>query len=250
MSSLVRTVAIFIAGILAACSSGNDASDRADATEGAAGSAAASAAASVSEFAQAAPSEPADGAPEGFERIVVADAGFSLALPDGWETISAEELSETGVMDELMEANPDAQGPLEQARAALENDQIALFAFDAREESISSGFAANVNAIDVGPVEGTAEDAGEEIVAAIEDQVPVNGEVSSETVTLPAGEAALIRYEWSVANASGETVDVSVTQYAILAEGGGFVLSMSAATDTLDQYEETFRQIAESFSEE
>ena len=65
-----------------------------------------------------------------------------------------------------------------------------------------------------------------------------------------SSEAALIRYDWSVVNVEGEPTNVSVTQYAIIGQTSGYVLSMSAATETAVDYEEVFRQIAESFVEE
>jgi tetrahydromethanopterin S-methyltransferase subunit B len=90
------------------------------------------------------------------------------------------------------------------------------------------------------------------VAEAIAQQVPVVGDVETSTVTLPAGEAARIVYEWPIEDADGETTLVTVTQYAILADlsGNGFILSMSAASDRLAEYEDVFRQIAESFAEE
>ena len=82
---------------------------------------------------------------------------------------------------------------------------------------------------------------------AISAQVPVNGEVETDTATLPAGEAGIVRYEWTVSAADGSSTDVAVTQYAVLADGTGYILSFSAASDTIDDYRPLFEQIAESF---
>lgn len=188
--------------------------------------------------------------PEGWERITVAEGGFSLAVPDDWEPISADDIGDSGVMEEMLDANPEAATAIQQAQAAIAGGQIALFVFDASEASVGSGFAANLNVIPVGPVGSSAEDAAEEIAAAVEEQVPVTGEVTTEAVTLPAGDAALIGYEWTVAGPDGTSTDVRVTQYAIIGERGGYILSMSAATEAAGEYEETFRLIAESFVEE
>ncbi len=183
-------------------------------------------------------------------RVTVAEQGFSVAVPEYWQPLSADALSESGALKEMLDANPDAAGPIEQARGAIEGGQMALFAFDASAESVGSGFTANVNVINVGVVEGSAEDAAADIKAAIEEQVPVTGDVSTETVMLPAGEAALIRYEWSVAALDGPTAGVSVMQYAILGDAAGFVMSLSTSTDSLDDYTSVFSKIAESFAEE
>jgi hypothetical protein len=250
------TIAIALAVVLAACGqadpspaatgvAADDPTQTASPTEAEGPTAAASPAADAS---------PASDArtPEGWTRVVVADRGFSLAIPEAWEQLSADAFPDADSMQEMLEANPEAAVAIEQGQAALAGGQIALFAFDTTEENLESGFATNLNAIDVGPVEGTAEEAAEEIAGAIEQQIPVTGEVETSTVSLPAGDAALVRYEWEIDDGQGTTTSVTVTQYAIIgdASGNGFILSMSAATDQLDEYEDVFRQIAESFAEE
>lgn len=191
------------------------------------------------------------GAPEGWQRITVAEQGFSLAVPPEWEELSPDIIGDSGVMDQMMEANPDAAAALEQAQAAIASGQIALFAFDTSDEGIESGFATNLNAINVGPVEGTAEDAAAEVAEAIRQQIPVTGEVETATTSLPAGDAAVVHYEWEVDDGAGTVTTVTVAQYAIIADSGtGFILSMSAGSESAARYEETFRQIAESFREE
>jgi hypothetical protein len=190
-------------------------------------------------------------APDGWRRVAVAEQGFSLAVPGEWQELSPELLGESGVMEQMREANPNAAEALDQAAAAIEGGQIALFAFDPSGTSTESGFATNLNAINVGPVEGSAEDAADEVAGAIRQQIPIIGDVETETVSLPAGDAALVRYEWEVDDGEGTVTTVTVRQYAIIADGGtGFILSMSAASEAIKGYEETFRQIAESFREE
>ena len=105
-----------------------------------------------------------------------------------------------------------------------------------------------MNVINAGPVDDSAQEAADLMAEGIRAQVPVNGEVETETVTLPAGEAGVVRYEWTVAGGDGSSTDVSVTQYAVLADGDGFILSFSAATDTMNEYGPLFEQVAETFS--
>ena len=191
------------------------------------------------------------GTPEGWQRVTVAEQGFSLALPQDWEELSPEVIGDSGVMEQMMEANPDAAAALEQAQAAIASGQIALFAFDTSDEGIESGFATNLNAINVGPVEGTAEEAADEVAEAIRQQIPITGEVETGTASLPAGEAAVVHYEWEVDDGEGTVTTVTVAQYAIIGDSGtGFILSMSAGSDSAERYDEVFRQIAESFREE
>lgn len=190
------------------------------------------------------------GTPEGWQRITVAEQGFSLAVPPDWEELSPDVIGDSGVMEQMMEANPDAAAALEQAQAAIAGGQIALFAFDTGDEGIESGFATNLNAINVGPVEGTAEEAADEVAEAIRQQIPITGEVETETASLAAGEAAVVHYEWEVDDGAGTVTTVTVAQYAIIGDSGtGFILSMSTGSATAARYEEIFRQIAESFRE-
>jgi len=61
------------------------------------------------------------------------------------------------------------------------------------------------------------------------------------------GDAAVLRYEWTVAGEDGSSTDVAVTQYALVANGSGYTLTFSAPAETLAEYGPIFDQIAESF---
>ena len=190
-------------------------------------------------------------APAGWHRVAVEEQGFSLAVPDGWQELSPELIADTGLLDEVRERNPDAAGALEQAQAAIEQGSIAIFAFDTDQEQLASGFASNLNAINVGVVAGSAEEAAAEVADAVRQQVPITGDVETETTSLPAGDAAVLTYEWEVTGTDGDPRPVRVMQYAIIGDSGsGFILSMSAAADSFADYEDDFVQIAESVREE
>ena len=251
MHTLRRTApALLLGAILAAC--GQDAATPTGSVADPSPTASASPAASPdpSPSADGSPSAGAD-APAGWHRIAVTEQGFSLAVPDGWQELSPALIADTGLLEDVREANPDAAGALEQAQAAIEQGDIAIFAFDTDEERLASGFASNLNAINVGTVEGSAEEAGAEMADAIRQQIPITGEVETATASLPAGDAAVLTYEWAIAPTDGEARPVRVTQYAIIGHSGeGFILSMSAAADAFAEYEEVFVQIAETFREE
>jgi hypothetical protein len=185
--------------------------------------------------------------------VTVEEEGFSIAVPAGWQELTSEDIAESGVIDAMASANPAAADTLAQAQAAIESGQIAYFAFDLEPDDTSVAFAANVNVISGGPIgdDDTAESAAEEMAAGVESQIAVNGEVETGTVTLPAGEAGVVAYEWSVALPDGTSTDVAVRQYAVLVDGEAYVLSFSARADTLaGEYERTFERIAESFATE
>lgn len=186
--------------------------------------------------------------PETWQRITVDQSGFSLEVPADWEELSADVLADEALLADLAERNPDAASVLEQGQEALENGTIAVFAFD--PNAGDAGFAANLNVINVGPVAESIEEAAESVAAAIEQQIPVTGPIEVDTTALPAGDAATVTYEWEIARPDGGATPVTVVQYAIVVDSGtGFILSMSAATDDVGGYDETFRHIAESFRE-
>lgn len=197
----------------------------------------------------AGPGASAAALPDGWERVTAAEAGFSMALPDGWDELTSDDLGDDQ-FDALESANPESAAILEQAQQAMQSGQIAFFAFDLEPTDASSTFAANVNVIDSSEVRGSATEVADELASQIRDQLPINGEVETETASLPAGETAIVRYEWTVASADGSSNDVTVTQYLILGDDGGYIISFSAATPTMAEYGATFRSMAESFQEE
>lgn len=189
--------------------------------------------------------------PEGWRRVAVAERGFSIAVPEDWEELSPDVLTGSGAMERMLEANPEAEAAVEQAISLIEGGEIALFLFDTGQTWATTGFATNVNVINIGPVIGSAEDAAIEIANAIRQEVPITGEVEAETLTLPSGEAVRIGYEWEVAGGANDATPVQVSQYAILGRSGtGFIVSMSVASAVADRYDDTFRQMAESFRED
>lgn len=186
--------------------------------------------------------------PAGWTNAVIDEAGFSIGLPDGWQKISFEDVNASGAFDAMKSANPEAAGVLQQAQDAIAAGQIALFAFDSQPTDPSRTFAANVNVINTGAASGTAGEAADGMANLIRQQVPVTGDVQTDTVDLPAGSAGVVRYRWKVAGATGTATDVAVTQYAILAGGTGYIVSFSIPADTVAEYGPLIEQMAQSFT--
>lgn len=188
----------------------------------------------------------------GWTRVTVADEGFSVALPEDWDELSAEDLGESGIISDMASANPAVADTLAEAQTAIESGQIAFFAFDGEPEDASIPFAANVNVINGGATgpNDSAADAAEQMAEGIRAQVPVNGEVETDTVSLPAGESGVVRYEWTVAGANGVSTDVAVTQYAVIADRMAYIVTMTAPAASDEHYGPIFEDIAESFDTE
>jgi hypothetical protein len=190
-----------------------------------------------------------DGAPTGWTRAH--GEGFSIAVPEAWQPLSAADLADSGIFDTMREANPDAAAVLDQAQTALETGQLALFAFDPGQRTTETGFAANLNVIPVTDVGGgDLQDAADQMAQVIQLQIPVIGEISTGTATLPAGEAAVIAYKWTVGLPSGESVDVAVTQYLVVTGDDGYILTMTGIGEDSAADAARWEQMAGTFREE
>jgi hypothetical protein len=193
---------------------------------------------------------PAADLPDGWRRITLAEKGFSLAVPAAWVDMSLGNL--TDGMDAIAGANPQVANIWNETRSAIENGKIALFAFDDRPEVATAVFRSNVNVISPSgaPPGNDTEALARQLAVEIKGQLPVVGEVQSDTTLVPAGKAAVIRYHWNLnLPGSGET-PISVTQYLVVGERRAFIVSLTSTVAQAGEYEPIFGQIIESLREE
>lgn len=177
-----------------------------------------------------APSPRTVGLPDGWSRVQ--GDGFSIGLPDSWESLSAADIANSGVIDQMREDNPDAAAAIDQAEAAMRSGQVQLFAFDPGPRTVDSGFATNVNVIRIGDTgDEPIADLAEQAAAGVQLQVPIDGEIETETTTLPAGEAAVLTYRWTLNAPSGQAFDIAVTQYLIVTDGDAYIVTFSGLND-------------------
>ena len=222
--------ALFLVISVAACSSGNDPST---AASGASAGAASTSAAG----------EPTTG----LTQVEVAGEGFSIGIPVGWTELSAADLEEAGGFGDVGSANPGVANALSQAQAAIESGQLALFAADVEPQDPSSPFVARINVINGGPTGELPADAAEQMAAGVRAQIPVNGDIQTGSASLPAGDAAVLRYESSAVGEDGSSTDVAVSQYALVANGNGYIITFSAPAGAMAEYGPVFDQVVQSF---
>jgi hypothetical protein len=183
--------------------------------------------------------EPDDAAAPGAADVPVGYAliegdGVSIAAPDDWQALDPEAFGMTP--DELEAAFPDAPRELlEQATGAFE-EGAKLFAFD-----VDDDFSSNVN---------IASFPGEVPLSLLEDQAIAQLEalggalVSSDSVTVPAGEALRIEYTLAVAAPDGSSIRASGVQFYVVADGRTHVITVTTAEDVgelADAMIDTFR---------
>ena len=151
-------------------------------------------------------------------RIEVADKGFALTLPDGWTRV---------------DVTPEA---LEAAMAASELDPALAAQYEAQIKSLL-GTGLSIFAFGPDPTAGTQVTVlalpGMGLSLDLLDQINTSqlenlaeGDIVSERVTLPAGDAIHYRYALGVEGTGGATLD----QYFILAGPNQLVVTATNAS--------------------
>jgi hypothetical protein len=152
-------------------------------------------------------------------RIVVADKGFAVTLPDGWTRVDVT----PEALDAAMEASDLDPALAAQYEAQIKNllgTGLSIFAFG---PDPSKGTQVTVLAL---PGMGMSLDLLDQINSSQLENL-AQGDVVSERITLPAGDAIHYRYALGVEGAGGATLD----QYFILAGSNQLVVTATNASE-------------------
>jgi hypothetical protein len=151
-------------------------------------------------------------------RIVVADKGFALTLPDGWTRvdITPEALEAAMAASEL---DPALAAQYETQIKSLLGTGLSIFAFG---PDPSKGTQVTVLAL---PSMGLSLDLLDQINTSQLENL-AEGDIESERITLPAGDAIHYRYAVGVEGTGGATLD----QYFILAGPNQLVVTATNAS--------------------
>lgn len=127
-------------------------------------------------------------------RIVNPGDGYAITLPEGWTRFDLTAANIDAVLEAAIE-DPVAR---EAARAQLAQAAAAGWRFMAfRNADLASDFATNVNVISA-PSMGLSLDVLEQLNIAQLEQLPaLEGEIDSERIILPSGEALHLKYKLS-----------------------------------------------------
>jgi hypothetical protein len=184
--------------------------------------------ASASASVEASPS--AAGGPVGTTgRIVDESKGFAVTLPDGWTRLDlagADIEKMLGTASENM--TPEARQALEQQLAALSAAGLTFFAIGPSDDP---NFATNLNILAL-PAGGMTLDMLEQLnVAQLKAMGSIAGDVKSERVTLPAGDALHLRYAITTPGVDGAEIKPAVDQYLIVGGGQQYIVTFSGLDD-------------------
>ncbi len=164
--------------------------------------------------------------------IMVADKGFGVTLPDGWQSLPVDPAALQAVVDSLP-ADSEMRTMLESQMGSGALQAIGFWAFDVRPETNAAGFTRNMNVIvqppttfDLSLVEST--------VKAQLGTLKGIGEITSKTVTLPTGDALRLDYALTVPAADGSTTSVATTQYYVQLPKATLIISFTSEAGAAD----------------
>jgi hypothetical protein len=154
-------------------------------------------------------------------RIVIPDQGFAVTLPDGWTRIDLAAKDIDALIEAAGAQNPDLAGMYTQQIRAMAAQGLVLFAFG---PNMATG--TNINILST-PSMGLSLDFLEQADLAQLGAL-ADGEISSERVLLPAGEAIHLRYALSAGSGAPSP---TIEQYFLLNGDKQFVVSMTNASE-------------------
>jgi hypothetical protein len=153
-------------------------------------------------------------------RIEVPEHGFAVTLPAGWTRIDLQSGDLEAIMAAAGAENPELANLYTAQIQAMLASGLVIFAFG---PDISTGTNLNILSL---PSMGMSLDLLEQANLA-QLQSLADGQVSSERVTLPAGEALHLRYSIAAAN---QPVSPTIDQYLVLKGDRQLMVSVTNAS--------------------
>ena len=155
-------------------------------------------------------------------RIEVPEHGFAVTLPAGWTRIDLQSGDLEAIMAAAGAENPELANLYTAQIQAMLASGLVIFAFG---PDISTGTNLNILSL---PSMGMSLDLLEQANLA-QLQSLADGQVSSERVTLPAGDALHLRYSIAAAN---QPVSPTIDQYLVLKGDRQLMVSVTNASAT------------------
>jgi hypothetical protein len=170
----------------------------------------------------------------------VASQGFSVAVPESWRAIGVDEYRE-GDAESLIEENPALEPYAEAFRGP-----DSLLKFVAVGPNVADD-ALSLNIIVEELSRGmTLEKYNQVSVSFLRTLPNVSGDVESERVRLPAGEAVKLSYRAELM-IEGSPQTVFNLTYLLVDDGTAYVLGYHTRPELASTYEDTFARSAQSF---
>jgi len=170
-----------------------------------------------------------------------AEDHFAITLPALWlPLVESRGVIKTSI-ETVQEDNPTMAALLEDQLSTMGDVPVALIAFDLAPETLSTGFATNLNVIKQPIPSGFSLDYVVQFSAdQLEQVLGLSGTAESTKVRLPAGEAIMLDYALS-----GQAV---ARQYYLMNEQTVYILTFTAAASVADSSIILFNEMMQSFT--
>jgi hypothetical protein len=160
--------------------------------------------------------------PKGWKRAASDSSQVSIGLPPGW-------LSKNMKASDLAGGDKSLPSDLEKAAdEALSNGAIKLIAFHTLKKG--SSFAMNANVVVIPDGGKSLDDLEKENVDQLHQMV--SGKIDSSKMSLPAGDAVVVKYNRSIPTGNG-SVDVDFVSYLLDKDGNQYILTFSTPPDEM-----------------
>ena len=174
-------------------------------------------------------------------RIEVADKGFALTLPDGWQSLPLDPAALQSVVQSWPEGS-DMRTVMEGQMGSAALQAMALWAFDFSPEATADGVADNLN-IMAQPAIKMDLSLVDSMVKAQLGAIEGIGNIESKVVTLPAGDALRLDYTLDVPDATGATTTVAATQFYLPLASTTLIITFTAGSGDVDTIVESIEAI-------
>lgn len=182
------------------------------------------------------------GTENGLTVYEVDSGGFSIAVPAGWDTVSADDLLDSGDLDAVAEENPEFE-PYFRMLAGPDSP----LKFVALDPDVRQGFATNllVGVEDL-PDGMNLDDYERATRLQISSLGTLQGEIEVSEAALPAGEARTMSYRSRLTVGGTETV-FATRQYYLVDGDKGYVITFTTLPGLVDAYANSFVRSADTF---
>jgi hypothetical protein len=182
------------------------------------------------------------GTENGLTVYEVDSGGFSIAVPPGWDTVSADDLLDSGDLDVVAAENPEFE-PYFRMLAGPDSP----LKFVALDPDIRHGFATNllVGVEDL-PDGMKLDDYERATRLQISSLGTLQGEIEVGEAALPAGEARTMSYRMRLTVGGTETV-FATRQYYLVDGDKGYVITFTTLPGLVDAYANSFVRSADTF---
>ncbi len=172
--------------------------------------------------------------------------GFAISVPTSWAAQNFDPATLASLMQKVQEKNPQYAKTLGSQAPQMAAAGIKFIAIDLTPQPDAPNFATNLNVIHLAIPPGVTMDNFVNTNVTQLESSGVTKSINHRRVKLPAGDAEELRYIAAMAISGAEKTQIAITQYLILHNRDGYVLTLTTDPKLDAKYFPTFEKIARS----